>query len=113
MEETKYDNILQEAERFASHLNKKYNNRKCYAVFESTGNMWLKTYQAFEKNGINVKLANPKTKAIAEVRIKTDKLHTRILSHLIRSDLIAESYIAPDKVREDRPLLRLNKASIG
>ena len=57
MEETKYDNILQEAERFASHLNKKYNNRKCHEVFESTGNMWLKTYQAFEKNGINVKLA--------------------------------------------------------
>ena len=65
--------------------------------------------EAFEKHGINVKLANPmKTKAIAEARIKTDKLDARTLAHLLRSNLIAESYIAPpDKVREDRSLLRL------
>jgi transposase len=75
VEETKYDNTLQEAERFASNLDKKYSNRKCHAVCESTANMWLKTYEAFEKYGIDVKLANPmKTKAIAEARIKTDKL---------------------------------------
>lgn len=108
IEETKYDNTLQEAERFASHLDKKYSNRKCRAVCESTANMWLKTYEAFEKNGIDVKLANPmKTKAIAEARIKTDKLDARTLAHLLRSNLIAESYIAPNKVREDRSLLRL------
>ena len=108
LEETRYDNTLQEAERFASHLDKKYDNRKCHAVCESTANMWLKTYEAFEKNGIDVKLANPmKTKAIAEARIKTDKLDARTLAHLLRSNLIAESYIAPNKVREDRSLLRL------
>lgn len=108
IEETKYDNTLQEAERFASDLNKKYDNRKCHAVCESTANMWLKTYKAFEKNRIDVKLANPmKTKVIAEAKIKTDKLDARILAHLLRSDLIAESYIAPDDVREDRSLLRL------
>ena len=61
--------------------------------------MWLKTYEAFEKYGIDVKLANPrKTKAIAEARIKTDKLDARILAHLLRSNLIAESYIAPNKI---------------
>ena len=48
-----------------------------------------------------------KTKAIVQARIKTDKLDARILSHLLRSDLIAESYIAPNKIREDRSLLRL------
>ena len=71
--------------------------------------MWLKTYEAFEKNGIDVKLANPlKTKAIAEARIKTDKLDARTLAHLLRSNLIAaESYIAPENVREERSLLRL------
>lgn len=108
IEETKYDNNLQEAERFASNLDKKYDSKRCLAVCESTGNMWLKTYKAFEKNGIDVKLANPlKTKAIAEAKIKTDKLDARILSHLLRSDLIAESYIAPENVREERSLLRL------
>ena len=108
LEEIKYANTLEEAERFASDLYKIYDNRKCHAVCVSTANMWLKTYEAFEKNGIDVKLANPlKTKAIAEARIKTDKLDARTLVHLLRSDLIAESYIAPDKVREDRSLLRL------
>jgi predicted NBD/HSP70 family sugar kinase len=32
IEETKYDNTLQEAERFASQLDKKYSNRKCQFV---------------------------------------------------------------------------------
>jgi transposase len=70
--------------------------------------MWIKTYEAFEKHGIDIKLANPlKTKAIAEARIKTDKLDAQTLAHLLRSNLIAESYIAPNKIREDRSLLRL------
>lgn len=108
IEETKYDNTLHEAERFAAHLDKKYDSKRCLAVCESTANMWLKTYEAFEKNGIDVKLANPlKTKAIAEARIKTDKLDARTLAHLLRSNLIAESYIAPDNIRENRSLLRL------
>ncbi|MFZ0510598.1 MAG: transposase, partial [Candidatus Nitrosopolaris sp.] len=60
---------------------------KCVAVCESTSNLWLKTYQAFEKYSIGVKLANPlKTKAIAEAKIKTDTLDARTLAHLLRSD---------------------------
>ena len=93
LEETKYDNTLQEAERFASHLDKKYSNRKCHAVCESTANMWLKTYEAFEKYGINVKLANPmKTKAIAEARIKTDKLDALWSGPLFLGTLFPFSY---------------------
>ena len=58
------------------------------AVCESTANLWLKTYQAFEKYNIGVKLANPlKTKAIAKAKIKTDTLDARTLAHLLRSDL--------------------------
>ena len=72
-EETKYNNTLSEAEIFACSMVKKYG--KCVAVCESTANLWLKTYQAFEKYNICVKLANPlKTKAIAEAKIKTDTL---------------------------------------
>jgi transposase len=63
-EETKYNNTLHEAEIFAYSIVKKYG--KCLAVCESTANLWLKTYQAFEKYNIGVKLANPlKTKATA------------------------------------------------
>jgi len=105
-EETKYNNTLSEAEIFACSMVKKYG--KCVAVCESTANLWLKTYQAFEKYNIGVKLANPlKTKAIAEAKIKTDTLDARTLAHLLRSDLVAECYIASREIRQDRSLLRL------
>lgn len=84
---------------------KKYG--KCIAVCESTANLWLKTYQAYEKYNIAVKPANPlTTKAIAEARIKTDKLDARTLAHLLRSNLLDECYIATKK-REEKSLLRL------
>jgi transposase len=78
---------------------------ECTAVVESTGNLWLKTYEVLEDNGVTVKLANPlKTRAIAEA--KTGKISARILAHLLRADLIPECYIPPREVRERRDLLR-------
>jgi transposase len=108
IEETKYGNTLSEAKDFAQHIDQKYNSTNCIAVVESTANMWIKTYKALEQSGIQTKLANPfKTRVIAEARIKTDKLDARILCHLLRSNLIPESYVAPDSIREDRSILRL------
>jgi len=79
----------------------------CKAVVESTGNLWLRIYEALEGHGVEVKLANPyKTKAIASARIKTDKLSARVLAHLLRADLVAECYVAPREVRQVRALLR-------
>jgi hypothetical protein len=46
-EESEYDNEVTEAEIFAYSMVKKYG--KCIAVCESTTNLSLKTYQAFEK----------------------------------------------------------------
>jgi hypothetical protein len=51
-EEIKYNNTLHEAESFAYSIVKKYG--ECVAVSESTANLWLKTYQAFEKYNIVV-----------------------------------------------------------
>ena len=80
---------------------------QCKAVVESTGNLWLRIYEALETHGVEMKLANSyKTKAIASARIKTDKLSARILAHLLRADLIAECYVAPREVRQVRALLR-------
>jgi len=47
-----------------------------------------------------------KTKAIASARIKSDKVDARILAHLLRSNLIAESYVPPKEMREIRALVR-------
>lgn len=99
---------MSDAYDFAQHIDRQYDSTHCIAVVESTANMWIKTYKALEQNKIHTKLANPfKTRVIAEARIKTDKLDARILCHLLRSNLIPESYVAPDSIREDRSILRL------
>ena len=56
---------------------------------------------------LDIKLANPaKTRAIAEARIKTDTLDSKVLADLLRTNFIAESYLAPKEVRDIRELVR-------
>jgi transposase len=79
------------------------------AVLESTGNMWMRIHDTLEENGIDTLLANPyKTKIItAEAKkIKSDKLDARILSDLLRTDLIYESYVPKQEDRDKRSLVR-------
>lgn len=76
-------------------------------VMESTGNLWVNLYDALDHRNIKVVLANPlKTKVIASAKVKTDKVDARILAHLLRTDLVAESYVPPGNVRELRVLVR-------
>ena len=106
IKETNYNNTLEQAESFASSIKRKHGG-KSTAVCESTGNLWLKTYQAFEKHNIDVKLANPlKTKAIAEARIKTDKLDAVKLADLRRGGYIAECYVPNKRIMELRDIVR-------
>lgn len=105
LEKTSYNNTFEDANNFAKEVILKYG--QCQAVCESTGNLWLKTYEAFERNGVSVKLANPlKTRAIAEAQIKTDSLDSQTLAHLLRSNLVAQCYVAPRNVRDNRTILR-------
>ena len=77
------------------------------AVLESTGNMWMKIHDMLEENEIDTKLANTyKTRIIAEAKIKSDKLDARILSDLLRTDLIYESYVPNKEDRDRRSLVR-------
>jgi transposase len=60
-----------------------------------------------------VKLANPvKTRAIAEARIKTDKVDASTLADLLRANLVAESYIPSKEVRELRDIIRARKSLV-
>jgi transposase len=77
------------------------------AVLESTGNLWLRLYVCLEAAGVEVVLANPmKTKAIAQARLKNDKVDARTLADLLRADLVAPCYVPPAEVRELRSLVR-------
>jgi transposase len=68
---------------------------------ESTGSVWTNLYDRLDDKRIHVSLANPlKTKAIASAKIKSDKVDARILAHLLRSNLIAESYVPAKPLRD-------------
>ncbi len=107
IDEFNFTNNLEGIQAFTSRF-----NAEDRAVMESTGSVWLKLYESLEEQHVPVALANPlKTKAIASAKIKNDKVDARILAHLLRSNLIAESYVPPKPLRELRNLLR-HRASI-
>jgi transposase len=82
-------------------------DRKAKAVIESTCNLWIRLYLSLEEAGMEVILANPKkTKAIAEAKLKNDKVDASTLADLLRADLVAPCYVPPAEVRELRSLIR-------
>lgn len=57
--------------------------------------------------GLNVKMSHPtKTKAIAEERIKTDKISASVLADLLRANMLPEAYRAPLDIRDARSFMR-------
>ncbi len=67
----------------------------------------MRLYLSLEEAGIEVILANPKkTKAIAEARLKNDKVDASTLADLLRANLVAPCYVPPEKIRELRSLIR-------
>ena len=68
---------------------------------------WYWLYDQLEEEGFDVKLSHPlKTKAIAYAKVKTDKVDSATLAHLLRSDLLPLSYVPEKPVRLTRELLR-------
>lgn len=73
---------------------------------ESTMN-WIPFYENLESLGCRVALSNPlQTKAIAAARIKNDKVDSRILADLLRTNLLPTAYIQPRKIRDLKELVR-------
>lgn len=82
-------------------------------VLEATGN-WYSFYEMVEDKALNVILSHPaKTKAIASARIKTDKIDSKMLAHLLRCDLIPESYIPERDLRDLRETLRYRASLVA
>ncbi len=68
---------------------------------------WYWLYDHLESEGFQVKLSHPlKTKAIAAAKVKTDKVDSATLAHLLRSNLLPLSYVPEKPVRLNRELLR-------
>jgi transposase len=76
------------------------------AVVEATRN-WTMMYDLLETELDAVYLAHPlKVRAIAEARIKTDRIDSRILAHLLRCDLLPTAYVRPKEQRLAQQVLR-------
>jgi transposase len=110
LHELKFENT-QEGARNLVDLAKSINPH-VKAVIEPSANYWIKVYDRLEDEGVEIKLSNPlRTKAIAEARVKTDRLDAKTLAYLLRGDLVAESYVPTRKNRERRALIR-HRASL-
>jgi len=76
------------------------------AVVEATRN-WTVMYDLLEAELEAVYLAHPlKVRAIAEARIKTDRIDSRVLAHLLRCDLLPTAYVRPREQRTIQQALR-------
>jgi transposase len=77
-------------------------------AIESTGNLWINMYEALEQQkGVIISLANPlKTRAIAEAKIKYDKLDASILADLARADLISKCHVPDKRISDIGSLVR-------
>lgn len=84
----------------------KHFNDSMEVAIESTPS-WYWLYDQLEDEGFKVKLSHPlKTKAIAYAKVKTDKVDSATLAHLLRSNLLPLSYVPEKPVRLNRELLR-------
>lgn len=91
---------------------KRLDGQDVTAVFEASGN-WRFVSDLLSQTGVKRIMAHPlRVRAIASARIKTDKIDSRVLAHLLRSDLIPRSYMPPDEIVELRELARF-RASLG
>jgi len=82
---------------------------------ESTMN-WIPFYENLESLGCSVVLSNPlQTKAIAAARIKNDKVDSKILADLLRTNLLPTAYLSaclaqadiqPREIRDLKELVR-------
>jgi transposase len=68
---------------------------------------WALFADVFEDFEGELVLAHPyKNRLIAESRNKNDKVDSKVLADLLRTDFLARAWIAPKEVRETRELLR-------
>ena len=82
-------------------------------AIESTPS-WYWLYDSLEYEGFDVKLSHPlRTKAIAYAKVKTDKVDSATLAHLLRSNLLPLSYVPERQVRLSRELLRYRASLVN
>lgn len=74
-------------------------------VEAGTSSGWL--YDVLSSLGVEMIVAHPrKVRAIADAKVKTDKIDARMLAQLLRGDLIPEVYVPSEAIRSQKMLWR-------
>ncbi len=107
----KFPNTREGVSRFVSELSSADS-----VVMEATSH-WQYIYDALEEAGVEVCLSHPlKTRAIADARIKTDKVDSEILAQLLRTNFLPRAYVPSREIRDFRAIVRyraaVNKARV-
>lgn len=101
LSEGKFLNNREDLDQFLTEL-----TPQSQIAMEACG-FWEPMYDQIEEQGFEVTLAHPlKTRAIAEARIKTDKIDAQTLAHLLRANLLPESYVPDADTRCLRHIVR-------
>jgi transposase len=81
------------------------------AAIEASGN-YRPIYEMLDEH-LDVTLANPsKNRVIADATVKTDRIDAKRLAHMLRAEMLAESYVPSDEIRELRDLVRTRKSLV-
>jgi len=68
---------------------------------------WQHFYRAVEEAVDNIVLAHPlKTRIIGEAKIKTDKIDSKVLAYMLRTDMLPRAYVPSRDTMENKMLLR-------
>lgn len=108
VERGQYPNTIPDARECARHLAEKYRKKgSCGAACETTANMWRITYEAFEKAGGGIKMANTfEMTVINKTGKKTGKVDAQKIANVLRVGMIPECYVPSKKVRGIRNMVR-------
>lgn len=96
LRETKIPTIREEVEKFINSFGKQEDLKIVLEPVSQSGFY----ADLLESLGVEVHLAHPKrVKAIAFAKVKTDKIDAEVLAHLLRSNMLPESYHSPKEFR--------------
>ena len=91
---------------------KDFKKQDLKVVFEAS-RAWDYVAKLLSNQNINFIMAHPsQVKAIASAKIKTDKIDSKILAHLLRTDMVPESYTPPFELVDVRDIVR-HRARLG
>lgn len=81
------------------------------AAIEASGT-YRPVYEMLNEH-LDVTLINPsKNRIIADATIKTDCVYAKRLAHMLRADMLSESYVPPDEIPQCADLVRTRKSLV-